>query len=371
MVLFSTDYFWLHLVYVFVLGLVFGSFLNVCIYRIPKEESIVFPGSHCPKCDAKIKWYDNIPLISYIILKGRCRACKESISFRYFFVELLTGVSFTLVFYIHRYNWATLAYIILTGMLIIITFTDLDNWIIPDEITYIGAIIGLIFGILAPLSGNNFIISNVNFNKSFYFAPFVNALIGCASGVVLFYGIGVLGKLIFRKEAMGLGDVKLMGMVGLFTGWKNIILILVLASFLGSIIGGGVLLIMKLFKGKTEEEKNIGQDEQDKEPIEILKQTTDNYCPPSSVNNNSTDQSPTPNPQQLIPSLQSPAPNNSISCHSEQSKESTTQENEEDDWQPQPGHIPFGPFLALATYITILYGDKILDWYMNFILWGK
>jgi leader peptidase (prepilin peptidase)/N-methyltransferase len=324
MVLFSTDYFWLHLVYVFVFGLVFGSFFNVCIYRIPKEESIVFPGSHCPKCGKKIKWYDNIPLISYVILKGRCRACQKPISFRYFFVELITGVSFSLVFYIHRYNWATLAYIILTGMLIIITFTDLDNWIIPDEVTYIGVIIGLIFGILAPLLGNNFIISNVNFDKSFYFAPLVNALIGCASGVVLFYGIGVLGKLIFRKEAMGLGDVKLMGMVGIFTGWKNVVLILVLASFLGSIIGGGVMLIMKLFKSKTEEvenktqiekEKNIRQDEQDKEPIENFKQTTDNYCPPSSVNNNSTNQSPTPNPQP-------PIPNDSISCHSERSEES-------------------------------------------------
>jgi len=337
MVLFSTEYFWLHLVYIFVLGLAFGSFLNVCIYRIPRGESIIFPGSHCPKCGKKIKWYDNIPLISYIILRGRCRACKETISFRYFFIELFTAISFLLVFYVHRYNWAILSYILLTGMLIIITFTDLDHWIIPDEITFTGAVVGLVFAILTPLLGNNFIISNVNFHKSFYLAPFVNALIGGASGAFLFYAIGLIGRLIFRKEAMGLGDVKLMGMVGIFAGWKNIILILVLASFLGSIIGGGIMLIMKIFKHKAREEKNSRQDEQDKKDTQDLKQNINDV----KIN---TENVGARLPRPYI---------------------------KEDDWQPQPGHIPFGPFLALATYITILYGDKILDWYINFVTGGS
>src|SRR6202789_3041577 len=137
-------------VFLFIVGAMTGSFLNVCIVRLPLEKSIVFPGSHCVACRTPIQWYDNVPLISWLLLGGRCRACKEKISFRYWFVELLTGITFVL-FYMHYGMQAVLwPYLVMVSGFIVATFVDFEHRIIPDEVSIGGMIVGVVFSLIVP-----------------------------------------------------------------------------------------------------------------------------------------------------------------------------------------------------------------------------
>lgn len=213
--------------FTFIFGLVVGSFLNVCIYRLPKSESVVNPRSHCPHCEHIIPWCDNIPVISFLLLRGRCRFCKKRISFRYITVELLTASVFVLMVTTLGMQITTIIYMVFGCGLIIAAFIDFKHQIIPDEITYGGMVLGLVFSLVFP--------------QLHHSASRIKAL--SASGLGLFVGgisiylTGVIGKLVFRKEAMGGGDVKLLAMIGSFVGFKNIILIYFLAPFFGSVVG--------------------------------------------------------------------------------------------------------------------------------------
>jgi leader peptidase (prepilin peptidase)/N-methyltransferase len=210
-----------------ILGLLFGSFFNVCIYRIPRNESIVFPGSHCPHCDRDIKPWDNIPVLSYLILRGKCRFCKAGISWRYPLVESLTAALF--LYTVHRFSisWDTLVYSIFVSALIVISFIDIDYRIIPDVISLPGIILGFLAAVfLLPLQWHD---------------SLLGILIG--GGVIL--AVGYLGELVFKKEAMGGGDVKLLAMIGAFVGWKLALLTIFFGSLAGAVIG----LVMKLFTG--------------------------------------------------------------------------------------------------------------------------
>ncbi|MFH1691418.1 MAG: prepilin peptidase [Candidatus Omnitrophota bacterium] len=213
--------------FVFLLGICVGSFLNVCIYRMGREQSVVKPRSHCPHCRKTIAWYDNIPLVSFIALGGRCRSCKKKISFRYFFIELLTGIVFLVIyqrFYISVY---TLAYLVFVCGLIVATFVDFDFRIIPDEISVGGIIVGLVFSLLFP--GLHHMPTHI----LGLWQSFLGVLVG---GGVLWV-LGCIGDFIFKKESMGGGDVKLLAMIGAFLGWKLALLTLPLASVFGAIIG--------------------------------------------------------------------------------------------------------------------------------------
>lgn len=248
-------------VLIFILGLIVGSFSNVCIYRIPRNESIIFPASHCPKCHSPIKPVDNIPLLSYILLKGRCRNCKSKISIQYPIVEFLSGLIYLIIYLTYGLSIQTLVYIILSSALIIIAFIDLNEQIVPDIISLPGIVAGLVLS---------------------FFVPYIS-FIDSASGIVVGGGIiliiGLAGSAIFKKEAMGGGDVKLAAMVGAFLGWRYIIISLFLGFFLGAL--AGIILIISKIRSREDA-------------------------------------------------------------------------------------VPFGPFIVLGSLITLLWGEKIITWYIGF-----
>ena len=248
-------------VLIFILGLIVGSFSNVCIYRIPKNESIIFPASHCPKCRSNISPKDNIPLLSFILLKGRCRNCKSKISIQYPIVELLTGLIYLIIYLTYGLSVQTLIYIVLSSALVIIAFIDLNEQIVPDVISLPGIVIGFIISFFVP------------------YISFINSALGVLVGGGIILIIGLVGSVIFKKEAMGGGDVKLAAMIGAFLGWRYIIISLFLGFFLGAL--AGIFLIMSKIKSREDV-------------------------------------------------------------------------------------VPFGPFIVLGSFITLLWGEKIISWYIGF-----
>ena len=214
-------------IFVFIWGLCVGSFANVCIYRLPMARSIVLPRSHCPHCNHLIAWFDNIPLFSFILLGGKCRSCKETISKRYFLVELLTGVFFLIIFQHYGFDVRTAVYWMVVTGLIIGTFVDFDYMIIPDHITIGGIFTGLAFSFLFPsLHG-----------VASHFAGFKSAFIGMLAGGMILWLVGEFGRLVFKKEAMGMGDVKLLAALGAFLGWQAVVFIIMISSLAGAIAG--------------------------------------------------------------------------------------------------------------------------------------
>ncbi|MBI4849478.1 MAG: prepilin peptidase [Nitrospirae bacterium] len=216
-------------IFIFILGAVIGSFLNVCIYRIPQGLSIVSPASRCPSCGAPIKFYDNIPILSYILLAGRCRSCKAKFSIRYPFVEFLNAALYVIA--LNRFGidppWVLLVYCIFISSLVVIFFIDIDHQIIPNSITLPGIPLAVILG--AAILPDPFFRSQMLGIKS--------SVIGCFAGGGSFYLIAVIGKAILKKDAMGGGDIKMMAMVGGLLGWKGVILTTFMGSLLGSIVG--------------------------------------------------------------------------------------------------------------------------------------
>jgi len=254
-------YYDINFILTFIIGLVVGSFSNVCIYRIPRNESIIYPASHCPKCHSNILPKDNIPLLSYILLKGRCRHCKSKISIQYPIVEFLSGLIYLIIYLVFGLSIQTLIYILLSSSLIIIAFIDLNEQIVPDVISLPGIVIGLILSFFVP------------------YISFINSALGILVGGGIILMIGLAGSVIFKKEAMGGGDVKLAAMIGAFLGWKYIIISLFLGFFLGAL--AGISLILSKIKKREDA-------------------------------------------------------------------------------------VPFGPFIILGSFITLLWGEQIISWYMGF-----
>ncbi len=254
-------YYGIEIVFIFILGLIVGSFSNVCIYRIPRNESIIYPASHCPKCRTKIKAIDNIPLLSYILLKGRCRNCKSKISIQYPIVEFLTGVLYLIIYLVYGLSIQSLIYIILSSALIIISLIDLNEQIVPDVISLPGIVIGFIISFFVP------------------YISFINSALGVLAGGGIILIIALAGSAIFKKEAMGGGDVKLAAMIGAFLGWKYITISLFLGFFIGAL--AGIFLILSKIKSREDV-------------------------------------------------------------------------------------VPFGPFIILGSFITLLWGEKIISWYLGF-----
>lgn len=217
--------------FLFILGSIVGSFLNVCIYRLPREERIGMSRSHCPHCKEIIRWYDNIPFISYILLKAKCRHCGKPISFRYFIVELLTAVMLCLVWWGFRDPVSAVIYFIFVSLLIAGSFIDLDFLIIPDSITLSGIVIGLAAG--------------------FFYLGFKRSLLGALAGGGSLYLIAVTATAVLKREAMGMGDVKLLAMIGAFIGWQGALFTIFTSSLLGTIAGVILILLRKAdIKGK-------------------------------------------------------------------------------------------------------------------------
>ncbi|MPW25123.1 prepilin peptidase [Alkalibaculum sp. M08DMB] len=247
------------ILFMFVLGIVVGSFLNVVIYRVPMKESIVLPPSHCQTCNSRLKPQDLIPIVSWIILKGRCRYCGTSVSYRYAFVEFIVGVLFVFTYIQVGIGSELIRFLLITSLLIPIIFIDIDHFIIPDQLNIFGLIL--------------FIILNLVFS----FIPWLDAVLGATVGMVPLLVL----VLLTRGNGMGLGDVKLMAMLGLFLGWELALLSLFLSFILGGFLG--VVLLITKVKGR-------------KEPM------------------------------------------------------------------------PFGPWIAIATLISMHWGDSIIKWYISIIM---
>jgi len=246
----------------FIFGLIVGSFLNVCIYRLPRNISIIRPPSSCPVCNTPIKPRDNIPVLSYLLLKGKCRKCGERISIRYPIVELLNGILYWAIINYFGLGWHLPFVFAFVSAMIVITFIDLDFQIIPDVITLPGIVIGLLSA--SFLIPDPFSLSVVGFK---------NSIAGMLLGGGLFYLIAILSR-----GGMGGGDIKMMAMVGAFMGWKAVFL----TTFIGSLVGSLVGIFLMVFKGKGRKTK-----------------------------------------------------------------------------------IPFGPFLAFGSIITLFFGSEILKWYFQ------
>jgi len=223
--------------FIFVLGAMIGSFLNVCIWRMPREESIVRPGSHCPGCNHPIAWYDNIPFISFMLLAGKCRHCKTKISIRYFLIELLTAALFVLFLYYFGLSPKFFIYIALVSALVAATFIDFEHQIIPDEISLGGLIVGLLISIAYPYLHESppVFVSWPLWRQVCYSTG--QSLFGIIAGGGSIYLIGLAGNMVFKKESMGGGDIKLMAMIGAIIGWKLVLLTFFIAPIFGSIVG--------------------------------------------------------------------------------------------------------------------------------------
>lgn len=226
----------------FVFGLAVGSFLNVCIYRLPRGKSIVKPPSRCPKCKRRIKWYDNIPLISYILLGGKCRKCKRRISPRYFWVELITGLMFFFLMAKFGLSFNFFIFVIFICILIVVTFIDFEHFLIPDVLVLPGIVLGL------AVSTRNILLADVPplfFDISYPLSALLNSLTGAVFGFLSLFIVAILGEALFRKEAMGGGDLKLLAMIGAFLGWRNVFLTILVSSMVGSFIGIILILLKK------------------------------------------------------------------------------------------------------------------------------
>ena len=247
----------------FVFGAVVGSFLNVCIYRIPEGRSVIFPGSTC-SCGQRIKWFDNIPILSWFILRGKARCCGQEFSGRYALIELLTGTLFCASWYIHPPIVAIIGFLFIS-FLICATFIDLDHMIIPDRFSIGGTIIGVLISIFFPTLHGLDAGSLANNVQSG-----VISMTGALIGAGLVYWIAVLGEIVFRKPAMGEGDVKFVGFIGAFCGWQGAVFSMFGGAFIGSVILLPVLIIGRLLdpkKNKDCESKN--PDEAKEEVIEF------------------------------------------------------------------------------------------------------
>ena len=219
----------------FLFGIIVGSFLNVCIVRMPLEKSIVQPGSHCVKCKKPLEWIDNIPLLSFLILRGKCRHCGAKFSFRYFFVELLTGLTFVAFYKYYQFNILIWPYLFMVCCFIVAMMVDFEYRIIPDEISVGGMCFGLAFSLFIPQlhllqpAFDNVILHHLH--------SLGISLLGVLVGGGSIYAMGMLGDFLFKKESMGGGDIKLLAMIGAFLGWEKAILTFFIAPFFGAIFG--------------------------------------------------------------------------------------------------------------------------------------
>lgn len=213
---------------IFILGLTVGSFLNVCIWRLPREEQVVKGRSRCPKCSRVIRWHENIPLLSFMLLRGKCRGCKASISWTYPLVELTNGLLYGVLFWHFGLTWVSAVYMALASSLIVLSVIDWREMILPDEMTLPGIIAGLaLSGLFPELHGG------VTLSQGLVWAVY-----GLLAGGGTLWLAGIVGTWIFKKEAMGGGDIKLMAMVGAFIGpWNALLVNFFLAPVMGAVFG--------------------------------------------------------------------------------------------------------------------------------------
>jgi leader peptidase (prepilin peptidase) / N-methyltransferase len=205
------------------LGLAVGSFLNVCIYRLPLRQSLAFPASHCMACNRRLSWFENIPVVAWLALGGRCRTCRTTIAVVYPAVEAFTGIMFAWAAWHYGPGWLLISRLLLGCMLIVLFFIDLQHQILPNGITLPGAAAGFILSFVTP-------------------PGWVDSLIGLLTGGLILYAVAELYVRFRRTEGLGMGDVKMLALIGAFLGWKLMLLTLTAASVLGAAVGLGLIV---------------------------------------------------------------------------------------------------------------------------------
>jgi len=240
------DHPWLTVWFAFFAGLLLGSFLNVCIYRLPRDLSVVVPRSFCPYCEKTISWYDNIPVISYVLLSGKCRACKEQIPIRYPLVELATAAGFASIVATFGLTAAALKFCVFLAIQVALIGSDVEERILPDEFTLGGIVAGLAFSWFVPLS---FGLGHVLLppGADIRYASLLESAISAALASGAIWLVGAMYYRLRQREGLGLGDVKMVAMIGAFLGLQGALLTLMIASLLGAL--GGLIYI--LFTGKN------------------------------------------------------------------------------------------------------------------------
>jgi len=214
---------------ILVVGLCMGSFFNVIIHRLPENQSLVLPGSHCPKCKHPLAFYDNIPLLSYVILLGKCRYCRAHISLRYPLVEALTGFLAVMLFRRYGLHPQFAAEFFFVSLLILVTFIDLDTFMIPDILSLTGVVVGFAFSFFTPR------------------LSWSDSLVGILAGGGFLYLIAVCYAWLRRQEGLGGGDIKLLGMIGAFIGWQGVVFTVLVGSLVGMLIG--MIVMIRTRKG--------------------------------------------------------------------------------------------------------------------------
>ena len=234
---FPPEFYWFFSAFVFFAGLCVGSFLNVCIWRIPRDESTAWPGSHCPACNHAIAPWDNVPLLSWLLLNGKCRHCKNPISPRYFLVELLTGALFAALWLVHGWSPLSPVYVFFAAALVMATFIDFDHLILPDRVTIGGMILGPLLSFALPeLHG-----------QTERLPALLHSLGGLALGFGILWTVATLGRFVLKRDAMGFGDVKLLGAIGACLGWQAVLFTIFVSSLSGTLLGLSLVAL-----GKTE-----------------------------------------------------------------------------------------------------------------------
>lgn len=242
----------LFMISAFVFGMCVGSFCNVCACRWPAGESVVAPRSRCPKCLNGIAWYDNIPLISWLILGAKCRHCKTPISVQYPLIEALTGMLFLGVYWRFGVVIATPVYMVFCAAMVIITFQDLADWTIPNEVTFPGIPAGIVLALLGMAWG-----VDSGLRVTDVFDSIIGVLLG---GGILFF-MDRITVFLLKKPGMGFGDVKLLAMVGAFLGWQGTLGTLVIASMVGSVVGIGMILYFRYAGSEEDKEEAVAEPE--------------------------------------------------------------------------------------------------------------
>ncbi len=274
-------------------GLLVGSFLNVVIARLPAGQSLVHPRSRCPKCGHQLAWFENIPVFSWMVLRGRCQSCRAPISARYPMVELLTALLFLACFSRYCISEPLVGAVLLVSLLIPLTFIDLEHWILPFSLTLPGITAGL---------ATSFFAGGI--------WGLIDSALGAAAGFLGFWAMELLGRKIFKKEALGGGDKYLLAMIGAFLSYRPLLAVVFLASIQGAVVGSALLLT----RGRA------------------------GSAPPPSL------------PEDLFPGP------------SEETPALGRLKQEEEEWKPGPTNMPFGPWLALGALEILLLGDRLADW---------
>jgi leader peptidase (prepilin peptidase)/N-methyltransferase len=223
-------------------GLLIGSFLNVCIYRLPRDLSVVRPRSHCPECGAMVRSWDNIPVLSYLLLRGKCRDCGARISPRYAVVELLTGAAFAWFAAQDGASLLSLRNCVFAALMIALAMTDLETRLLPEQLTFPGIAAGLLFAIFQPVGDGT---AALVFGLSGRAASVMDALLGAVIPAGALWLAGWIFKLVRKREGLGFGDLVLLAEIGAFLGLRATLLTLVLASVAGSLIGGAYIMLTR------------------------------------------------------------------------------------------------------------------------------